>query len=72
MERPRRPRERLYAGIAYILRVTTPGLITPSEKLAEAAVKLACGDGQPVAAGKGVQADGRTLRNTAIKEILKS
>lgn len=52
-----------------ILKIAYPSMHTPANKLAEVAIKLATGDGAPVAGGKGVEADGWTLRNTAIRRL---
>ena len=46
-----------------------PSTMSPTPKLAQVLVQLATGDGQPIAAGKGVEAEGRTLRNTALRAM---
>lgn len=43
--------------------------VIPTPKLAEVCVNLATGDGKPIAAGQGVEADGRLLRNTALRRM---
>lgn len=45
------------------------GMVIPTEKLAKACVDLAIGDGKPIPAGDGVDADGRLLRNTALRRL---
>lgn len=52
-----------------VLKTIMPSMHTPTDKLAEIAVRLATGDGAPVAAAKGIEADGWTLRNTAIRRM---
>lgn len=51
-----------------------PGLAIPSDKCGEYAVRLACGDGEPVSGlsgeKEGVLDGGRTLRNSAIRKGL--
>lgn len=41
----------------------------PTDKLAKACVDLAVGDGEAIPAGEGVEADGRLLRNTALRRL---
>jgi hypothetical protein len=52
-----------------ILKLAYPSMHTPTKSLAEVSVRLATGDGQPLAGGKGVEAEGRTLRNVAIRRL---
>lgn len=52
-----------------VIRIAYPSMHTPAHKLAEVSLGLALGDGAPVSAGKGVEADGWTLRNTAIRRM---
>jgi hypothetical protein len=46
-----------------------PSIHTPTKSLAEVSVQLATGDSQPLAGGKGVEANGWTIRNTAIRKL---
>jgi uncharacterized protein YbjT (DUF2867 family) len=52
-----------------IFKFVYPSMHTPTKSLAEISVQLAVGDGQPLARGKGVEADGWTIRNTAIRQL---
>lgn len=52
-----------------VLRRLAPQYHTPVDSLADVAVKITQGDGKPVPAGKGVEAGGWTLRNTAIRRF---
>ena len=49
--------------------VVHKGWVIPTDALGKACVKLATGDGQPLPAGEGVEADGRLLRNTALRKV---
>ena len=49
-------------------RIWKSGVI-PTDKLARVCVDLATGDGEPISAGEGVEADGRLLRNTALRRL---
>jgi hypothetical protein len=46
------------------------GMHSPTPELGRALVKLAMGDGAPVAAGTGVDGEGRTLSNIALRRIV--
>lgn len=52
-----------------LVRLFAPKWHTPVDSLAQVAVRLAIGDGKPVAQGDGVEAGGRTLRNVAIRNL---
>jgi hypothetical protein len=52
-----------------ILKLIYPSMHTPTKSLAEVSVRLTTGDGQPIAEDKGVEAEGWTLRNTAIRRL---
>ena len=43
--------------------------VIPTDKLAKACIDLAIGDGKPIPAGPGVEAEGRLLRNTALRRL---
>jgi len=52
-----------------IFKLVYPSLHTPTKSLAEISHRLAVGDGEHLAEGKGVEAEGWTLRNTAIRRL---
>lgn len=52
-----------------VLRLVYPSMHTPTKSLAEVSLRLAVGDGQPLTECKGVEAEGWTLRNTAIRRL---
>ncbi|KAH0283590.1 hypothetical protein M436DRAFT_71197 [Aureobasidium namibiae CBS 147.97] len=52
-----------------VLSLVYPSMHTPTKSLAEVSVRLAVGDGQPLTEAWGTEADGRTLRNTAIRRF---
>lgn len=56
------------ATLGPVLKTLLPGSVTPSDLLGEVLVELAAGDGNPIEGG-GVEADGRTLQNLAIKRL---
>lgn len=58
--------ERVFGPLS---RVLYPSMHTPTAKLAQVSLELVTGDGGPIADGEGVQADGRTLRNVAIRRL---
>ncbi len=43
--------------------------VIPTPKLAQVCLDLATGDGKPLEAGEGIEADGRLVRNTAIRRM---
>ena len=43
--------------------------VIPTPKLAKVCLDLATGDGKALSAGEGIEADGRLLRNTAIRRL---
>jgi len=47
-----------------------PSLGIPSDKCGEYLVKLALGNGEPLKEGPGIEAKGRTVRNTAIRSAM--
>ncbi|GAB7354314.1 hypothetical protein MBLNU459_g4832t1 [Dothideomycetes sp. NU459] len=57
------------AVIGPVLKTLMPSMHTPTNKLAEIAVQLATGDGASIPEADGVEADGWTLRNTAIRRM---
>lgn len=68
-DRPRIMAERLAGWLYPVMRAVAPKYITPVDSLAKVAVDLAVGDGEPLKAGDGVEEDGRTLRNVAIRRL---
>jgi hypothetical protein len=50
--------------------VMVPSLAIPSDKCGEYLVKLALGDGEPLKESPGIEAGGRTVRNTAIRSAM--
>ncbi|KAK6342186.1 hypothetical protein TWF730_001665 [Orbilia blumenaviensis] len=60
--------EKYWSVIAAPLRPFIPGLLITADKLAEVAVSLAVGDGEKVA-GAGVNQDGFTMENSAIRRL---
>jgi len=53
-----------------ILRVAADGFLSPTRELARVLVQLASGDGEALS-GKGIEGEGRTLRNQAVRRIGK-
>lgn len=52
-----------------VLRLVYPSMHTPTKSLAEVSLRLAVGDGLSLTEGKGVEVEGWTLRNTAIRRL---
>lgn len=50
-------------------RAAWPALISPTDKLGEALVDLAMGDGKPLE-GKGISGEGRTINNVALRRLV--
>lgn len=61
--------DRASTGLGAIFGVVWKSFVIPTDRLAKVCVNLAVGDGQPVPEGVGVEAEGRLLRNTAIREL---
>ncbi|KIY53879.1 hypothetical protein FISHEDRAFT_32388 [Fistulina hepatica ATCC 64428] len=57
--------------LAGVIRVLIPSLYCPTPELSAVLVDLAIGDGSPLPAGPGIQADGHTIRNSAIRARAK-
>lgn len=62
-------RDRLSSGLGAVLGTVWKNGEIPTESLAKALVDLATGNGGPIAAGAGVEADGRLLRNSALRRL---
>jgi hypothetical protein len=57
-------------GLGPIMRKVLPNQVSPAPVLGKALVKLAVGDGEPIASkGNDVEAEGRTLRSAAIRRL---
>ncbi|KAF5361784.1 hypothetical protein D9756_002536 [Leucocoprinus leucothites] len=54
--------------LAPLLKTFSPGHTSPTGPLAAVLVDLATGDGKPLS-GDGIEAEGRTLRNTAVRRL---
>jgi hypothetical protein len=56
------------ATVSPLLRTVAPAFTSPTGALAEVLVDLATGNGEPLT-GNGIEAEGRTLRNTAVRRL---
>lgn len=61
--------DRLSTLLGGVFEKVWKSFVIPTDKLAKVCVDLATGDGQPIAAGQGVESDGRLLRNTALRRL---
>ncbi|CAJ2501052.1 Uu.00g039050.m01.CDS01 [Anthostomella pinea] len=61
--------DRASTWVGGLASVVWKSFVIPSDKLAKACTDLAVGDGEAVPAGEGVEADGRLLRNTALRRL---
>jgi hypothetical protein len=61
--------ERLAGWMYPAVKLFAPKWHTPVDSLAKVAIDLAAGDGKPLKAEAGVEADGRTLGNVAIRRL---
>ncbi|KAK5701221.1 hypothetical protein LTR17_022797 [Elasticomyces elasticus] len=68
-ERAVRLMDRSSTWLGNLSTLVWPNFEITSDSLAKACVDLATGDGRPVIAGKGVEEDGRLLRNTALRRL---
>lgn len=69
-DRKRKWYERSVDFLAPVMRTVIPSMVIPSDKLGEYLVKLALSDGSPREKGDGIEAEGRTVRNWAIRDAL--
>ena len=70
LDRPRTLTEKVGKRVLAPLFWMMPSLKVPADKLGEYLVRLALGDGEPVKNGQGIEAGGRTVRNTAIRDAM--
>ncbi|KAK5016645.1 hypothetical protein BJ546DRAFT_120613 [Cryomyces antarcticus] len=68
-DRPRGIVEKMADYLTPVLQKCAPSFVSPTDKLAAVLVDLAAGDGEPVEEGPGVEANGRTLRNVALRRL---
>ncbi|KAF7191057.1 Leucinostatins biosynthesis cluster protein T [Pseudocercospora fuligena] len=61
--------DKLSTGLGNVFEKVWKSFVIPTDSLAKVLVELATGDGQPIRAGVGIEADGRLLRNTAIRRL---
>lgn len=66
---PRSMPERLAGWLYPVVTAIAPKYVTPVNSLAKVAIDLAVGDGEPLKKGDGVEKDGRTLSNVAIRRL---
>ena len=60
----------IYHTMLPVVRATYSSLMSPTEDLGKALTDLAVGDGEPISKGTGVENDGWTLENVALKRIV--
>ncbi|KDQ20965.1 hypothetical protein BOTBODRAFT_81707, partial [Botryobasidium botryosum FD-172 SS1] len=67
--RPRSLMQRVFVdrAVAPALRMLIPSQVSPTGQLSKVLVDLATGDGSPLPDGKGIEAEGRTVRSLAIR-----
>jgi len=70
VDRPRTFLERASMVLIKPLVAIAPSLGIPSDKCGEYLVKLALGNGEPLKEGPGIEAGGRTVRNTAMRSAM--
>ena len=68
-ERSPTMQDRLSTGLGAIFERVWKSFVIPTPKLAQVCVDLALSDGKPIPPGVGIEADGRLLRNTAIRKL---
>jgi hypothetical protein len=61
--------ERMAGWLYPAVKLLAPKWHTPVDSLAKISIDLATGDGKPLKAEVGVEADGRTLGNVAIRRL---
>ena len=68
-ERPASWQEKVAGCFFPAVKLFAPQWHTPVDSLAKVAVRLSTGDGKPIQSNTGVEPDGRTLRNVAIRSL---
>lgn len=68
-ERARSMQDSISAWLFPVIKTVAPKWHTPVDSLAKVAIDLAVGNGEPIKQDAGVEADGRTLRNVAIRRL---
>ena len=68
-ERKPSTQDRLCTIVGGVFEKVWKSFVIPTDKLAKACVELAVSDGKPIAAGPGVEKNGRLLRNTALRRL---
>lgn len=68
-ERSRKLQDRLATGLGGLMERWWKSKVIPTDALARSLVQLALSDGQPIAAGEGIEGNGRLLRNTALRRL---
>lgn len=61
--------DRLSTGLGGLAERVWKGYVIPTEGLAKACLSLAEGDGAPVGEGRGVEVEGRLLKNSALRRL---
>ncbi|KAK6440068.1 hypothetical protein LTR95_003714 [Oleoguttula sp. CCFEE 5521] len=69
MEREPGMMDRVGRVIGVVLKGVAPSFVISTDVLAKACLKLVMGDGRPLGEGKGVEAQGRLIRNVKLKEL---
>lgn len=61
--------DRLSTGLGGIFEMVWKSFVIPTPKLAKVCIDLSISDGKAIPSGDGVEADGRLLRNTALRRL---
>jgi len=68
-QRARNWNDRIVGFMAPVLNVVWSGMMIGTDALSKACLELVLGDGKPLGAGKGVEMDGRLVRNVALRAM---
>ena len=68
-ERKPSTQDRMATLLGGVFEKVWKSFVIPTNKLAKVCVDLATGNGEPISPGEGVEADGRLLRNTALRKL---
>jgi hypothetical protein len=71
-ERELTMQDRVVGPVCWLLERTWKSQVVPADKLAAVLVDLAVGDGKPLPVGAGVEAEGRLVRNIAIRRLAEA